>query len=98
MCDSIGGDEMILSKLMYITVAESSALINGRKIHYQLLKKAGRNTVYRIRISFCGEVAEEDISNNIVESTEIYSLMANNLVTPCTFFDVLEDNRKNTVF
>ncbi|MBQ8208924.1 MAG: hypothetical protein IJZ89_09360 [Clostridia bacterium] len=83
---------MSFSKRKPITVAHSSGIICGKRIDYRLVKGSERNPIYRIRIAYGSEISERSVSSDISRAVKLYGMIVKNLVTPCTFDDIIEDN------
>lgn len=83
---------MNYTKASAVTVAESNGIILGKRIAYRLVRSADRRPIYRMEISFGGEVIRRDVACDLRTAAYLYDLVVKNLVTPCTLDDVLEDN------
>ena len=74
-----------------VILAHDRKTICGKIADYRLIKLIGGKNEYLICIFYDREKTVHSIFGKITDVAMLYDIIVRNLVTPCTFYDVIED-------
>ena len=75
----------------YMQVAHHNVVIKGHAASYFLYKSRKSHSPYLIKIDYRDESCEGLLAFDALSALNIFSILIKNTVTPCSFYDVIED-------